>query len=95
MGADVDRTAAIRIGEGGRVAKQARGLRLGIDVETAETYITSPAAIREAYLENINKFLAFCKKQCQSSGVDYCLVNTSQPLDGALTSYISRRARSR
>lgn len=65
-----------------------------IDAETAETYITSPAAIRDAYLENINKFLAFCKKQCQSSGVDYCLVNTSQPLDAALTSYISRRARS-
>ncbi|MES3007598.1 MAG: DUF58 domain-containing protein [Pseudomonadota bacterium] len=65
-----------------------------IDAETAETYITSPAAIRDAYLENINQFLAFCKKQCQSSGVDYCLVNTSQPLDAALTSYISRRARS-
>ncbi len=65
-----------------------------IAAETAETYITSPAAIRDAYLENINQFLAFCKKQCQSSGVDYCLVNTSQPLDGALTSYISRRARS-
>lgn len=64
-----------------------------IDAETAETYITSPAAIRDAYLENLNQFLAFCKKQCQSSGVDYCLVNTSQPLDAALTSYISRRAR--
>ena len=60
----------------------------------AESYITSPAAIRDAYLENLNQFLGFCKKQCQSSGVDYCLVNTSQPLDAALTSYISRRARS-
>jgi hypothetical protein len=26
--------------------------------------------------------------------VDYCLLNTSQPLDTALYSYISRRARS-
>ena len=65
-----------------------------IDAETSESYITSPAAIRDAYLENLNQFLGFCKKQCQSSGVDYCLVNTSQPLDAALTSYISRRARS-
>ncbi len=65
-----------------------------IDAETSESYITSPAAIRDAYLENLNEFLGFCKKQCQSSGVDYCLVNTSQPLDAALTSYISRRARS-
>ncbi len=64
-----------------------------IDAETSESYITSPAAIRDAYLENLNQFLGFCKKQCQSSGVDYCLVNTSQPLDAALTSYISRRAR--
>ncbi|MDP1933166.1 MAG: DUF58 domain-containing protein [Gammaproteobacteria bacterium] len=65
-----------------------------IDAETSESYITSPAAIRNSYLENLQRFLDFCKKQCQGSGVDYCLLNTSQPLDAALSSYISRRARS-
>jgi uncharacterized protein (DUF58 family) len=65
-----------------------------VDSETQETYITSPAAIRNSYLENLNQYLSYCKKQCQSSGVDYCLLNTSQPLDAALSSYMSRRARS-
>jgi uncharacterized protein (DUF58 family) len=65
-----------------------------IDAETSESFITQPQSIRAAYLENLGNYLEFCKKQCQSSGVDYCLLNTSQPLDTALNSYISRRARS-
>lgn len=65
-----------------------------IDMESNETYITSPAAIRKAYLDNLNEFLTSCKKQCQSSGVDYCLLNTSKPLDEALSSYLSKRAKS-
>ncbi len=65
-----------------------------IDAETRESFITQPQSIRAAYLENLARYLEFCKKQCQSSGVDYCLLNTSQPLDTALYSYIARRARS-
>jgi len=65
-----------------------------VDAESSETFITSPASIRTAYLENFNNYLNYCKKKCQSSGVDYCLLNTSQPLDTALYSYISRRAKS-
>lgn len=65
-----------------------------VDAETKETYITSPAAIRESYLKQLTDYLAYCRKQCQGSGIDYCLLNTSQPLDAALSSYISRRAKS-
>ncbi len=65
-----------------------------IDMESDESYITSPAAIRSAYLENLNEYLTFCKKQCQRSGVDYCLMNTSQPLDAALSAYMAKRAKS-
>lgn len=65
-----------------------------IDMENSESYITSPAAIRKAYLENLNEFLSYCKKKCQSSGVDYCLLNTSHPLDEALSSYMTKRGRS-
>lgn len=65
-----------------------------IDMEDNESYITSPAAIRKAYLENLNEFLSFCKKQCQTSGVDYCLLNTSNPLDEALSSYLTKRSKS-
>ena len=65
-----------------------------VDMENQETYITSPAAIREAYLENLNEYLSFCKKKCQRSGIDYCLLNTSEPLDEALSAYMTKRARS-
>lgn len=65
-----------------------------IDMENSESYITSPAAIRKAYLKNINEFLAYCKKQCQTSGIDYCLMNTREPLDQALSSYITKRSKS-
>jgi len=64
-----------------------------IDMENNESYITSPAAIRKAYLNNLNEVLSYCKKKCQSSGVDYCLLNTAEPLDEALTSYMSKRAK--
>jgi uncharacterized protein (DUF58 family) len=65
-----------------------------IDLESNESFITSPAAIRDAYLKNLNEFLEYCRKQCQSSGVDYCLINTKDPLDEALSSYVSKRGRS-
>lgn len=65
-----------------------------IDMEDNESYITSPAAIRNAYLENLNEFLGYCRKTCQSSGVDYCLLNTGEPLDEALSAYMSKRAKS-
>ena len=65
-----------------------------IDSETSESFITTPAAVREAYLENLNAFLDKCRKKCQSNGIDYGLLNTSQPLDAALSSYIFRRAKS-
>ena len=64
-----------------------------VDLESNETFITSPAAIRDAYLKNLNEFLDYCRKQCQSSGVDYCLVNSSKPLDEALSSYIAKRGK--
>ena len=65
-----------------------------IDMEDDESYNTSPAAIRKAYLENLNEFLSYCRKQCQSSGVDYCLLNTAEPLDEALSNYMAKRAKS-
>ena len=64
-----------------------------VDSETNESFITTPPAVRDAYLENLNNYLEYCKKTCQRNGVDYCLLNTSKPLDAALYSYISRRAK--
>ena len=65
-----------------------------IDLESRETHITSPAAVRKAYLQNLGEFLDYCRQRCQSGGVDYCLMNTAEPLDKALSAYLSKRARS-
>ncbi len=65
-----------------------------IDLESSESFITSPAAIRRSYLQHLNAFLDDCRKQCQASGVDHCLMDTAEPLDRALSAYLLRRARS-
>lgn len=62
-----------------------------IDMETKERHTTSPGAIRSSYLEQLGQYLDYCRSECQKGGVDYCLLNTSQPLDKALHSYITRR----
>lgn len=65
-----------------------------IDMENSESFITSPTAIRKSYLQHVNEFLEFCRRKCQGSGVDYCLMDTAQPLDQALSAYMLRRSRS-
>ncbi len=65
-----------------------------IDMENDERFITSPPAIRKSYLEQVNEFLDYCRRKCQGAGVDYCLMDTSRPLDQALSAYMLRRARS-
>ena len=62
-----------------------------IDMESGESHTTSPGAIRSGYLEQLGQYLDYCRSECQKGGVDYCLLNTSQPLDKALHSYISGR----
>ncbi len=64
-----------------------------VDVETEDSLLTSPGAIRKNYLAAVNEFIDYCKKHCQTHGVDYCLLNTSEPLDKALFAYLTRRSK--
>lgn len=65
-----------------------------VDMESGESHTASPAAARKAYLERVGEFLARCRRGCLGGGIDHLLLNTSEPLDRALSSYLSRRARS-
>ena len=47
--------------------------------------------IRASYLEELQAFLAQCKALCAESDVDYQLVRTDEPLDGALLKFLSKR----
>jgi uncharacterized protein (DUF58 family) len=64
------------------------------DSETHEIQKSVPQKVRQAYLQEIGRFCDFFKETCRSGGMDYCLLNTSEPLNIALASYLSKRARS-
>jgi uncharacterized protein (DUF58 family) len=64
-----------------------------VDLESGESLFAAPGAIRERYLQAVADYTGFCRKQCQSHGVDYCLMNTGEVLDKALATYLTRRGR--
>jgi uncharacterized protein (DUF58 family) len=51
----------------------------------------NPRALREGYLEAVERFLAALRHGCARDAVDYALVRTSEPLDAALAAFLSRR----
>jgi uncharacterized protein (DUF58 family) len=51
----------------------------------------NPRALREGYLEAVNNFLSLMRRGCARNEVDYTLVRTSDPLDAALTAFLSHR----
>ncbi len=55
----------------------------------------NPRALREGYLEAVNRFLGALRHGCARDGVDYALIRTSQPLDAALAQFLSRRLAAR
>jgi uncharacterized protein (DUF58 family) len=52
---------------------------------------TEPRALRRAYLDAVERFLAEVKKTCATTGCDYVLMNTKEPLDAVLGSYLTFR----
>ena len=64
-------------------------------LETTAQLHAEPRALRRSYLEAVEKFLAEVKKTCASAGVDYVLMNTNEPLDAVLGSYLTFRQKVR
>ena len=65
-----------------------RGLEIDIELHT------DPRALRKAYLEAVDRFLHGVRKICAQNGIDYVLVNTKDPLDAILSSYLAYRKKS-
>ncbi|HMP80869.1 MAG TPA: DUF58 domain-containing protein [Pirellulaceae bacterium] len=57
--------------------------------------LAEPRALRRSYLEALERHQGEVKKVCAAHGVDHVVLDTSKPLDGALASYLSFRAKSR
>src|SRR6478735_4672927 len=58
------------------------------DMETAEEVMAVPGAVRADYLERMEGLIALYRRELQLSGIDYCLLDTSQPLELGLMSYL-------
>lgn len=64
-----------------------RGLEVPVEI------LTEPRALRQSYLEVMERFQARVRKACADSGIDYLLMSTATPLDAALSGYLAFRER--
>src|SRR5262245_9103693 len=63
------------------------------DLETEEEIMAVPAAVRDYYLEEMGGLMERYRRELGACGIDYQLLSTKYPLELALLSYLSTRAR--
>ncbi|MFN2444636.1 MAG: DUF58 domain-containing protein [Vicinamibacterales bacterium] len=63
------------------------------DIETAEEVLAVPTAVREEYLKAIGDLVERYRRELGAAGIDYCLLDTSTPLETGLLSYLMTRRR--
>lgn len=61
-------------------------------MEQLPELLCDPKSLRDAYLAEVNGFAEEIRKGCLSQRIDYVRVDTQNPLDIVLTSYLSARA---
>jgi uncharacterized protein (DUF58 family) len=70
-----------------------RGASRFKDLESAEEVVAEPASSRTAYLRELASLTLHYDRELRSAGIDYVQLDTSQPLDFALLTYLAARAR--
>ncbi|MHC4167615.1 MAG: DUF58 domain-containing protein, partial [Planctomycetota bacterium] len=63
------------------------------DLESKARMRTFPQSLRDGYRQRVSEFLDDIEKTTGNSGIDYCLLDTSEPLDRALVAYLAKRKR--
>jgi uncharacterized protein (DUF58 family) len=63
------------------------------DIETAQEVMAVPSAVRQGYVERMAARIAHYKRELGLAGIDYCLLDTSQPLELGLMAYLMTRRR--
>jgi hypothetical protein len=63
------------------------------DIENGEQVPVVPESFREQYRKLIREHIDALTKKFSEQRIDYALLNTSEPLDRALFSYLSSRER--
>jgi uncharacterized protein (DUF58 family) len=65
------------------------------DLEGGDEVVAVPSVVRQEYLDALNGSIDVYKRELGGAGIDYRLLNTSEPLEFALMSYLSTRGRTR
>jgi uncharacterized protein (DUF58 family) len=60
-------------------------------MESMDHLTCNPRALREGYLESLQRFLDRVRHACASSQIDYQLIRTSKHIDAALVAYLTSR----
>jgi uncharacterized protein (DUF58 family) len=63
------------------------------DLETADEVLAVPTAVRGEYLKAIGDLVERYRAELGAAGIDYCLLDTSKPLENGLLSYLMTRRR--
>jgi uncharacterized protein (DUF58 family) len=63
------------------------------DLETSDEVIAVPGAVREHYVREVKGLIDRYRRELGAVGIDYQLLMTTHPLELALMSYLSTRAR--
>lgn len=64
-------------------------------METSAQLYAEPRALKRSYLEAVERFREEVRRVCASAGIDYVLLDTSQPLDASLATYLTFRQKTR
>jgi uncharacterized protein (DUF58 family) len=70
-----------------------RGASRFKDLESADEVTAEPATARTAYLRELAGLTLRYDRELRGAGIDYVQLDTSQPLDFALLTYLAARAR--
>ena len=65
------------------------------DLEGGDELMAVPSVVREQYLGELNGTIDRYKRELGGAGIDYRLLDTSEPLEFALMSYLSTRGKGR
>ena len=63
------------------------------DTETADEVMAVPSSVRKDYINRIEGLIALYRRELGLNGIDYCLLETSKPLELGLMSYLVTRRR--
>ncbi|MGA2030885.1 MAG: DUF58 domain-containing protein [Thermoguttaceae bacterium] len=61
------------------------------DLETGQRIEVDPAYVRQAYLAQMESFIAQYRRACAEAQIDYVLTDTSVPYDFMLSRYLAKR----